>query len=465
MRNHIKRRTFLSAASLTASFLVANRRYTFAQPFESGTETMNWARSIRFQAKRIAYPTNEAEVQELVRQAKKVKAIGSGHSFSLAADTEDTLISTRDLNKPIRINTFPDGTQSVTVQSGIRYSDLGKWLGERGLAIANYASLPHISVAGSIATATHPSGTKNLAGDVLGIRLVTTDGEVKQFRIGQEDFDGVVVGLGALGIATEIELKVEPEYLVAQNVYLNMTWENMLDNFDAIMSGAYSPSIFLHWQHKDVSEVWYKQKIAPGTKPSPAQPELFGAKLADKDVHPVIELSAENCTEQMGVPGKSYERLPHFRPEFSPASGKELHTEIFVPWKHAVAAISDLRKLADLIGPLLYITELRSVQCDPLWMSTAYGTPGDRVLAIQFSWKFDDAEFTQAGVMKVVPELQKILAPYQARPHWGKLFTWDHTYFRKVYPKFDAFLTLANNLDPQGKLKNAYLAQVLYGDS
>ena len=427
----------------------------------------NWAGSLSYGAAQLETPPSEEQVVELVRNAKRFKPLGTRHCFSAIADTDETLISTGKLDKVVAMRT--DGAvKSVVVQPGIQYSTLGEWLHKRGYAVRNYASLPHISVAGALATATHGSGTQNLAADVMSLRLVGGNGEVHTLRRGDEDFPGAVVGLGALGFVTEVEIEVVESFQVRQEVYLHMAWDNLFTHFDEIMSGApseygvYSPSVFLHWQEPDVSEVWYKMAFPDAEAPYAPMKELFGAKRAETVVHPVLELSAENCTPQLGVPGPSHERLPHFRPEFAPASGREIHTEIFVPWEHSVKALKAIRPLADLIGPLLYITELRSIKSDNLWMSTASGAAGSKWLSIQFSWRFDEV-VTQERVMAVVPEIQRVLSPFGARPHWGKLFSWDAEYLRTVYPEMKRFVSLLKKYDPDGKLENAFLRRNILG--
>ncbi len=212
---------------------------------------------------------------------------------------------------------------------------------------------------------------------------------------------------------TKVTLDIQPTYMMRQDVYEDLPMAQLTDHFESIMSSGYSVSLFTDWQNQRIGEVWVKRRIDKDKSPA-ATPEFFGARLAAKNLHPIAELSAENCTEQMGVPGPWYERLPHFRMGFTPSSGKELQSEYFVPRKNAVESILAIERLRDRVSPHLMISELRTIDADRLWMSPCYERPS---LAIHFTWKPDwDA------VRKVLPIIEKELAPYEVRPHWGKLF-------------------------------------------
>jgi len=350
--------------------------------------------------------------------------------------------------------------KTVTVQAGMSYGQLCPWLHEQGFALHNLASLPHISVAGACATATHGSGVKNgnLATAVSALEIVAADGSI--LRVSREKdpatFAGCVVHLGALGALTQVTLNVQPTFDVRQDVYLDLPMTAVRDHFEHIMSAGYSVSLFTDWQKGRVNEVWVKRRIEPG-KTLTAEREFYGAPAATKDVHPIVELSAENCTAQMGVPGPWYDRLPHFKMGFTPSSGKELQSEYFVARTHAVEAIQAVERLRDHVSPHLMITELRTIDGDELWMSTCYKRPS---LAIHFTWKQD-----WAAVSKVLPMIERELAPFDVRPHWGKLFTIAPKALQSRYEKLEAFKQLVAEHDPKGKFRNAFLATNLYGDA
>jgi alditol oxidase len=270
-----------------------------------------------------------------------------------------------------------------------------------------------------------------------------------------EKFSGAVVSLGALGVITKVMLDVQPTFLMRQYVYQNMPLSELKNHFDAIESSAYSVSLFTDWQRQQINEVWIKSRVEEG-QTFQATPEFFGAKLATRNLHPIAELSAENCTEQMGVPGPWYERLPHFRMGFTPSAGKELQSEYFVPRQHAIEAILAVERLRDQVSPHLLITEIRTIAADSLWLSPCYEQP---CVTIHFTWKPD-----WPAVSKLLPQIEKELAPFRARPHWGKLFTTSPAELKDIYRKMPAFIDLSREYDPHGKFRNDYLNKNIFGN-
>src|SRR6267378_2356152 len=333
-----------------------------------------------------------------------------------------------------------------------------RFLDSKGFALHNLASLPHISIAGAISTATHGSGEKNgnLATAVSALEIVTAAGEVVKLsrqRDG-EAFLGAVVGLGALGVITKVSLDIQPTFLMRQYVYENMPLAEMKDHFDAIQSSAYSVSLFTDWQNQRINEVWFKSSMEEG-QAFDAAPDFFGAKRATKNLHTIAELSAEKCTEQMGVPGPWYERLPHFRMGFTPSAGKELQAEYFVARKNAVDAILAVEKLHDQVGPHLLITEIRTIAADNFWMSPCYKQDS---VTIHFTLKPD-----WPAISKLLPVIEKELAPFHARPHWGKLFTMAPAHLDSLYEKLPEFMALSRRFDPAGKFHNDFLNTNVFG--
>ncbi|MEK7831069.1 MAG: FAD-binding protein, partial [Acidobacteriota bacterium] len=307
----------------------------------------NWAGNLEYSTDKVAYPETVEQVQAVVKQADKLRALGTQHCFNKIADSPHQLLSAKKLN---RILALDAGKKTVTVEAGVRYGTLGEYLQGKGFALHNLASLPHISVGGSIATATHGSGVKlgNLATAVSGIEFVTAAGDVVMLTREKdgEQFNGAVVHLGGLGIVTKVTLDILPTFQVKQDVYENLPFAELDKNFEAIMSGGYSVSLFTDWQKNVISEVWVKTIVTDG-QAAKAKPELFGAKLATRNLHPIRELAAENCTDQMGVPGPWHERLPHFKMDFTPSSGKELQAEYLIPMSNAVAALKAINSLGD----------------------------------------------------------------------------------------------------------------------
>ncbi len=417
---------------------------------------MNWAGNIEYSTEKLYSSSSMEQVRDFVKQQSRFKVLGTRHCFNTIADSKDYLLSLKPMDEVVALDSE---ARTVTIGAGITYGKLSPFLHSRGFALHNLASLPHISVAGACSTATHGSGEKNgnLATAVSALELVTAAGDVVKLsrQKDNETFHGAVVGLGALGVITQLTLDLQPTFMMRQYVYENLPLRQMADHFDAIEASAYSVSLFTDWQKQRVNEVWLKSRTETG-QAFDAKPEFFGAKLATKNLHPIAELSPENCTEQMGVPGPWYERLPHFRMGFTPSAGKELQSEYFVPREHAVEAILAVEQLRDQISPHLMISEIRAIAADDLLMSPCYQQP---CITLHFTWKQD-----WPAVRNVLPMIERELAPFKARPHWGKLFTMSPAQLRLIYAeRMTKFIELAKKFDPQGKLRNDFLNTNIFG--
>ncbi len=409
----------------------------------------NWAGNQVYAADRVLRPESPAELRTLVERTPRLKPLGTRHSFNDVADfAGGSQIDVSGIDCPLRID---EAEGTVTVGAATRYGDLAIPLDAAGYGLANLASLPHCTVAGSVATATHGSGqhNQNLAAAVTALELVTADGSVRTFsRAADPDvFPGVVVALGALGVVTRVTLEVVPSYQIRQYVFDQLPWDAAFDFFDEIQDAAYSVSLFTTWAEDSIDQVWLK-KVVDG--PADPRADFYGATAATEARHPVraAGLSADNCTAQLGVPGPWYDRIPHFRLGFTPSAGEELQTEFFVPRRHAVAAIRAVRELAGLVAPLLLVSEIRTIAGDDLWLSPAYG--GDRV-SIHFTWQPRWPEVSQA-----LPVIEDRLAEFDARPHWGKLFH-GGPWLPTRYPKLPDFQALAAELDPDRKFASPFL--------
>ena len=446
----MKKRTFIKLSSaLVAAPLIA--------PFESWAQNeklKNWAGNLEYSTSKIDYPKSLEEVQQLVKKYSKLKVLGTRHCFNTIADSKYNFISLREMKKIVSLDA---NAKTVTVEGGIKYGELCPWLNDKGFALHNLASLPHISVAGAITTATHGSGVrnKNLCGPVEALEIVTADGDVINLsKKDGEKFYAAVVGLGAIGVITKVTLNIQSAFMMRQWVYTKMPLQQMKEHFDEIVSSGYSVSLFTDWQNESINEVWIKSLVDDASN-AEAKKDFFGAAPATKNVHPIIELPAENCTEQMGVPGTWYERLPHFKMGFTPSSGKELQAEYFVPHEHAVEAIQAIQKMGKEIGPHLFISEIRTIDADDFWMSPCYKQPS---VTIHFTWKQEwDA------VSKLLPAIEKELAPFNAKPHWGKLFTMSPSTLASRYQKMNDFKKVVAEFDSKGKFRNEFLEKNIYG--
>ncbi|MDG4783086.1 FAD-binding protein [Micromonospora sp. WMMD961] len=394
----------------------------------------NWAGNVRYAARAFHRPTSTDELRRLVAASPRLRAVGSGHSFNRFGDTDGDLVSLAGLPTAVEVD---HERGQVTVSGAMRYGDLAGQLHTQGYALANLASLPHISVAGAVATATHGSGQThgNLASAVAGLELVTADGDLLRVDRDTDRFAGMVVGLGALGLVTRVTLDVVPAFELRQYVRLDLDREAL----DEALGSAYSVSVFTDWRTPRLREVWRKQ--AADQPPPPA--DWLGTTAADQPRHPVLGMPPENCTPQLGEPGPWHERLPHFKLGFTPSSGDELQSEYHVPRAAAADALAALDDVAHLIAPVLLVCELRTVAADELWLSPNHRRDS---FVVHFTW-IDDT----AAVLPVVAAVEERLAPFAPRPHWGKVFVTDPAELAARYPHHADFTALLTDLDPKAK--------------
>lgn len=415
----------------------------------------NWAGNYTYSAARWHYPETVEQVQAIVAGCRKLRVLGTRHSFNGIGDSPEDLLSLERFDRRVTVDRE---RRTVTIGAGARYGELCEQLHRQGYALHNLASLPHISVAGACATATHGSGNHhgNLATAVAAIELVTADGEVvavSRERHG-EQFQGMVVSLGGLGVVTKLTLDIVPAFEMRQYVYEELPLARLEPDFETIVASAYSVSLLTDWRAPRFTQVWLKRTITDGTA-GEADPQLFEATLATNQRHPIVGLSPEHCTEQMGIPGPWHERLPHFRMNFTPSNGEELQSEYLLPRHHAYAALRALDGIRERIAPLVQVCETRTVAADTLWMSPCYRQD---CVAIHFTWKQNWPEVSQ-----LLPRIEAALAPFDARPHWGKLFTMSPQQIQALFPKLPEFQELLRAFDPQGKFRNPFLDTYIFG--
>lgn len=414
----------------------------------------NWSGHVEFQAVRREAPTTIDALQSLVAASPRIHALGTGHSFNDLADTDGIHVSVAAL--PARIDV--DTTRRVArVAGGLRYGEVARELDAAGWAVHNLASLGHISVAGTVATGTHGSGDRNpmLSAAVRGLELVTADGDLVHLSPEESpvDFPGSVVGLGALGVTTTVDLAIEPAFLVRQYVVDDVSHAAVLDHFDETFSAAYSVSLFTCWAPGLTGQIWLKRRE---DREGPFVGDAFlDGTLAPVKRHPLPGHDAVHCTVQGGEPGPWHDRLPHFRLDFTPSSGDELQTEYLVPRSEAVSLLRDLEQLAPRIHPVLHVSEIRTMCADDLWLSGAYGRDA---VGIHFTW-----QRRPEAVLPLLPLLDEVFAARGGRPHWGKLFEVAGEPLSRRYPRFDDFVALAGRMDATGKFRNRMLDAVLGG--
>jgi xylitol oxidase len=411
------------------------------------SELQNWSGTYRFTAREVIAARTVEDVRRAVAAGGRVRAVGTRHSFNDLADNAATLVSVTGIAPdPV----LDETSRTVSVGAGTTYGVIAAWLQQRGWALGNMGSLPHISVAGAVATGTHGSGNRNgvLSAAVAGLDYVDAAGELRHRGRSDPDFDGMAVGLGAFGVVVRVALDVEPGYLVRQDVYAELSWDRVLADVDEVMGAAYSVSLFTDWTGDSV-QAWVKRRLA-GPEDDTAPGEFFGARR-DPGPPRLVDAPVDNLTVH-GVPGPWSERLPHFRLDATPSNGDEIQSEYFVDRRHAAAALTAVRRLTRLVSPLLLISEIRTTSCDQLWLSGSYNR---ETLAIHFTWrKLPDQ------VDAAVREVEAALAPFGARPHWGKVSHVEAGRLGSLYPRLADARALFERLDPEGRFSNSRLERL-----
>ncbi|MBM7802425.1 xylitol oxidase [Curtobacterium luteum] len=417
----------------------------------TATMRTNWAGNVTYGATELLTPTSVDEVQRIVAATPRLTALGSKHSFNRIADTDGAQLTLAGLPPVLDVDT---DRRVVRVAAGMTHAQVAAGLEARGWALANLASLPHISTAGAVATGTHGSGVRNpsLAQAVVGLEVVRASGDTARVDASTPDgaLDAHRVALGALGIVTTVELAIEPSFEVATTVHLDLPWDAVLGHFDAVVSDAYSVSLFTSFDDRGARQVWVKHRT---DEPAP-QVDLvaLGARPADGPVHPG-ENDTAGVTEQGGVPGPWSERLPHFRSSFTPSTGAEIQAEYVIPASHAIAALEALRPLASVFAPLLIAAEVRTVAADSAWLAPSSERQS---VGIHFTFR-REPEAVEAAVHRI----EETLAPFDPRPHWGKVSVATAERLHEAYPRLGDFAALARDLDPTGRFRNAFLARIL----
>jgi alditol oxidase len=398
----------------------------------------NWAGNVTYRASAIHRPETLDELKSLVAGAERIRALGTRHAFNELADTTGELVSVAGLPRVVEVDS---AAARVRVSAGLRYAEFSEDLDRAGFALPNLASLPHISVAGACVTATHGSGMRNgsLASSVAGLQIVTADGSVLD-----TDEPGAVVNLGALGIVTGVILDLVPAFEIRQYVHEGLPLDS---DILGVLGGAYSVSLFTDWSSSTIDQVWVKQRTD--------EPEFVpeGTTPADGPRHPVPGMATENCTQQLGVAGRSFERLPHFRPEFTPSAGEELQTEFMVAKSDAVAALHAIDEIREHVHPVLQISEIRTIAADEQWLSPYYRRD---TVSIHFTWIADTA-----AVLPVVELVERALEPFVPRPHWAKIHRVAPEVLQSRYERLPDFRKLARTLDPAGKFTNEVVGALL----
>jgi xylitol oxidase len=413
----------------------------------------NWAGNITYGAQAIHRPQTVDQLRRVVAGNEKVRALGTRHSFNDLADSPGVLVSTTELPRTVSIDS---SAQTAQVAAGLRYAEIAEHIDSAGFALPNLGSLPHVSVAGACATATHGSSvrTGGLATSVRALDMVTADGDVVTIDRDDDDFAGAVVNLGALGVVVNVTLDLVPSFDTRLRVYENLPLDVVDEHFTELVSCAYSVCLFTDWETPGFTQVWINDRTDEPECTVTGEP-WFTAVEADEPLHPIRSMSARSCTQQQGVPGRWYERLPHFRPEFTPSAGEELQSEYMIAHQDTPSALHAIDRIREHIAPVLQIGEIRTIAADNLWLSPCYGRGS---VSIHFTW-IDDLE----AVLPVAAMVEDALADFGCVPHWAKIFAMGPERLGSCYPRLADFRRLAGEHDPSGKFSNRFLDHYLSG--
>uniref|UniRef100_A0A915D0N9 FAD-binding PCMH-type domain-containing protein n=1 Tax=Ditylenchus dipsaci TaxID=166011 RepID=A0A915D0N9_9BILA len=416
----------------------------------------NWGGNFNFSTRHINYPTTTAGVQQLVNECKgKVRPMGTRHSFSPIANSDDTIICLVHMNLILSVD---PSVPSVTVQAGITYTDLIPFLQSIGLALPILASLAEISVAGGMQTGAHGSGygIGNLATQAIALQMVLADGSVKNYTKNDPEFPAAALGLGAMGIITEVTLQLEPTYNLAINVFENMSISELDNNMDDLIQAGHAVNLWSTFGTPGLlDQVWITSKVdSNGVNAYGNVSQLYGAPAATAQASPIAALPPTFVVPQMGIEGPWYERLTDYDLGLSGNEGHETQSEYYLAYDDFLPALKALQNLSAEINEVVYVSLFRITEADELWMSPQYKK---RTMAIHFSWqpKLDQ-------VMALLPKIEAILAPYHPIPHWGKLFTLKPADYLSQMPKHDDWKAQVEQLDPTHKFRNQFLNEKIF---
>ena len=427
-----------------------------------GVSTRNWAGNQRCVPAAVHEPTSTDEVAAIVLQAaesgQRVKAIGGGHSFTDAAMTDGHLVSLDGMNRILEV----DGTD-VTVQAGIRLHELNAQLFDRGLALPNLGDIDKQSIAGATSTATHGtgSGLGNLATTIVGLELVTGDGSVVRAdeQTDPELLRVARVGLGALGVLTEVTLRCVPAF----NLHAVETIEPLVDviaDFGNVMRST--DHVEFYWMPGGRRcQVKRNSRTDAAAKPQPTlayvRDKWIGENLAFGTVcrvgrrFPSLAPKVAKLVTSAAAERELIDRSD--RIFCSPRHVHFLEMEYGIPFDAVPDAIGRIDELVRTLPfPPLFPIEVRASAADDIPLSTANGRDSGWIAIHQYVGAPYEAYFQ--GV-------EQIMNDYAGRPHWGKLhFQSSHTLSYR-YPEWDTFRAVRAKLDPSGTFRNPYLDRVL----
>ncbi|WP_328788378.1 D-arabinono-1,4-lactone oxidase [Streptomyces sp. NBC_00273] len=437
---------------------------TAGQSSTERTAWHNWAGNITATPVRTVTPASVGELQETVRRAAedglRVKAVGTGHSFTAAAATDGVLVRPQAL---AGIRSIDRAAGTVTVAAGTVLKDLNVALAREGLSLTNMGDIMEQTVSGATSTGTHGTGrdSASIAAQIRGLELVTADGRLLTCseKENPEVFAAARIGIGALGIVTAITFAVEPLF------FLTAREEPM--GFDRVT--AEFEEHFAENEHFEF--YWFPHTGNCNTKRNnrsqgPAAPPGRVSAWVDDELLSNGLFQAVNSlgravpatipsiarVASRALSARAYTDIP-YKVFTSPRRVRFVEMEYALPREQVVEALRELRAMVDRSGlRISFPVEVRTAPADDITLSTASGRDTAYIAVHMYKGTPYQAYFTAA---------ERIFTAHGGRPHWGKVHTRDAGYFAEVYPRFGEFTALRDRLDPDRVFGNDYLRRVL----
>ncbi|MGP3946007.1 D-arabinono-1,4-lactone oxidase [Streptomyces sp. 6N106] len=424
----------------------------------------NWAGNVTARPVRSVAPSSTQELAEVVRRAAaeglRVKAVGSGHSFTTAAATDGLLIRP---GRMVGVRELDREAGTVTVAAGTPLRQLNETLTAHGLSLANMGDIMEQTVAGATATGTHGTGrdSASIAAQIKGLELVTADGSVLRCSATEnpEIFAAARIGLGSLGVVSAITFAVEPEFLLTAREE-PMSFDRVMADFDRLVA-----------ENEHFEFYWFPHTGNCNTKRNnrstgPAAPVGRVSGWVDDELlsNGIFQVA---CSVGRAVPAtipgiakissralsaRTYTDIP-YKVFTSPRRVRFLEMEYAVPREAAVTVLRELKSTVDRSGlRVSFPVEVRTAPADDIPLSTASGRETAYIAVHLYRGTPHRAYFTAA---------EQIMIAHGGRPHWGKLHSRDAGYLSGVYPRFGEFTAVRDRLDPDRLFTNDYLRRVL----
>lgn len=432
----------------------------------TGERWKNWGRTFVAGPRRIEIPRDEEEVVKCLARADRdglpVRPVGAGHSFSPIAQTDGVTVR---LDRLSGLRSVDPVTGAVRVKAGTRLRDLTPLLAAHGLALENMGDIDTQTVGGAISTGTHGTGGDftGLTGQVSGLRMVLADGSVADCSSTRrpELFQAGRIGLGALGILTEVTLDCVPSFRLAADEH-PAPLSHILENFDEIISEA--EHVEFYWfPHTSTALVKSNRRLVAGA-PGGTLPRwrtmlddevvsngVFGLTCAAGWIAPqVVPFVNRAAARLVSVRQFTDDSAAVFT---SPRRVRFREMEYAIDRSALPQAVEDIRRLITRKKwRISFPLEIRTAAADDVWLSTAYQRPS-AYIAVHRYFREPFAAYFLA--------VQEILLQYGGRPHWGKLHSLDADRLREIYPRFDDVIAVRDAVDPGRRFRNDYLDRVL----